>query len=52
MAVESFVSKFPYLHVFQGMDVDFLAEQFKAYQVLPDTDIPISIKTDLHGFGP
>ena len=50
MAVESFVSKFPYL--FQGMDVDILAEQFLAYQVLPGTDIPISVKRNLHGFGP
>ena len=45
MAVEFFVSKFP--HLFQDMDMDKLAEQFMAYQVLPATDIPISVKTDL-----
>lgn len=44
MAVEYFTHKFP--HLFHNMDVDLLAEQFMAYQILPDDAIPASVKTD------
>lgn len=45
MEVEFFVNKFP--HLFQDMDMDILAEQFMAYQVLPDAAIPLHVKTDV-----
>ena len=45
MAVEYFISNFP--HLFQDIDVNLLAEQFIAYQVLPDDAVPLSVKTDL-----
>ena len=45
MAVEFFVYRFP--HLFQNIDMDRLAEQFMAYQVLPDDAIPSSVKTDM-----
>lgn len=45
MAVEFFVCKFP--HLFQNIDMDILAEQFLAYQVLPDDAIPSSVKRDM-----
>ena len=45
MAVECFICNFPYL--FQDIDVNILAEQFMAYQVLPDDVVPLSVKTDV-----
>ena len=45
MAVEFFVCNFP--HLFRGIDMDNLIEQFMAYQVLPDDAIPCSVKTDV-----
>ena len=35
------------LHLFQDIDVNILAEQFLAYQVLPDDAVPLSFKTDV-----
>ena len=49
MAVEFFICRFP--NLFQDVDADRLAEQFMAYQVLPDDAIPLSVKTDA-GLGP
>ena len=45
MSVEYFVCRFPYL--FEGMDMDLLAEQFSSYQVLPDCSVPDVVKTDI-----
>ena len=45
MAVEFFFYKFSDL--FQNMYMDKLSEQFIAYQVLSDTDILLSVKTDV-----
>ena len=45
MVVEFFVCTFPLS--FQNIDMDVLAEQFMAYQVLPDDAIPSSVKTDM-----
>lgn len=45
MAVEFFVCRFP--HLFQNIDMDILAEQFMAFQVLPDDAIPTSVKRDI-----
>lgn len=39
------IKKFP--HLFPNMDMNNLVEQFMAYRVLSDTDIPISVKTDV-----
>ena len=49
MTVEFFICRFP--NLFQDVDADRLAEQFMAYQVLPDDAIPLSVKTDA-GLGP
>ncbi len=43
--VECFTTTFS--HLFQDIDMNILAEQFMAYQVLPDDAVPVSVKTDV-----
>ena len=46
MAIEFFLCRFS--HLFQNIDMDDLAEQFMAYQVLPDDALLSSVKTAMN----
>ena len=43
-SVEYFVHRYP--HLLSGINIDMLSEQFSDYQLLPDDEIPDSVKED------